>query len=131
MADAAQDRWAITPVALSELINKKRKQLNRTPVDHATMMTHLVLRSNVTHPNLFDFEAPELRMNAKDILCMETMLDYLFGVCLDKTLANHCELQSIAQDKVIPLSAAKKAPIQLVSQRRGLVSKLTRMFGRL
>jgi len=62
---------------------------------------------------------------------METMLDDLFGVCLDKTHAKNCEFQSISQDKVIPLSAAKKAPIQSVSQRRGLVSKLTRMFGRL
>ncbi len=130
MAYVTQNHWAITPVALSELINKKRKELKRNPVDHAAMMMQLVLRSDVTNPGMFDFEAPELRMNAKEILCMETMLDDLFGVALDKTLANHCRYQSISSDKVVPLSTANKESPQEISPRPGLVSKLSRMFGR-
>jgi len=122
--------WAITPVALSELINKKRKQLNRTPIDHATMMTHLVLRSNVTHPDLFDFEASELKMNTMEILHMEVMLNDLFLVCLDKTLADHCKFQAIKNDKVIAITTAQQTPPQVAAQKRGLVSKPIRIFGR-
>ena len=130
MADATQDHWAITPVAISDLINKQRKQLKRAPVDHAAMMTQLVLRSSVIHPDMFDFEAPELKMNAMEISCMEIMLNDLFRVSLNETLAGHCRFQSTSQDRAIPLSAANKTPFQSISHQSGLVSKLTRMFGR-
>ncbi len=131
MADFTNDHWAITPEALSEVINKKRKELNKFPVDLVTMMTHLVLKSNVTHPGLFDFEAPVLRMDAEGIKAMEELLNEQFGLFMNKNLSRHCTFVSPAKEKAAKAAAAdKQVPPKVAKSKSGIMSKLSRMFGR-
>ena len=130
MADLTKDHWVITPVALSEVINKKRKELNKSPIDHATMMTHLVLKSNVTNPGLFDFEAPKLMMDAGGVRVMEGLLDDQFGLRMEKKLSRHCTLISTKTETAKLSSSTLQAPPQVTPHKSGIMSKLSRIFGR-
>ncbi len=129
MADLIKDHWEITPVALSEVINKKRKELNKSPINHATMMTHLALKSNVTNPGLFAFEQPTLIMDADGIRVMEELLDNQFGLRMEKKLSRHCTLISTKTETTELSSSTQQAPPQVTPQKSGIMSKLLRIFG--
>jgi hypothetical protein len=49
MSTEPEDQWSLTPAALFELVNKKRGQLNKTPIDHGTMTTRLELQYSALH----------------------------------------------------------------------------------
>jgi hypothetical protein len=127
MAKATGDYWTITPTALFELINDKRRQLNRTPIDHGAMATRLALKSNVAAPGVFDFSAPKLKLTAQHLQMLEEIVNDQFDLYLKNSLARHCVFHSAsAQAKPKARPAAPAAEPQPDAKR----SKLKRLFGR-
>ncbi len=130
MADKTQDHWMITPMALTELINNKRKALNKSSIDHATVMTRLVLKSNVAYPSVFDFEAPELKMDAEQIAIMEQLLNDQFGLYMERKLSRSCKFKSSKKQQEAVASRIQPAPPQMVPEKSGITSMIGRLFGR-
>ncbi len=125
----SKDYWTITPMALTEVINKKRSELNKTPIDHVSMKTHLILKANVSHPGVFDFESSELKLDEKRIAILQEILNDQFGIYLEK-LSRHCTFhpaKKVEKRKSPPVSVPESSTEE---QGEGLMSKLGRMFGR-
>ena len=125
MAKATGDYWTITPAALFELINEKRRQLNRTPIDYGAMATRLALKSNITAPGAFDFNAPKLKLTAEHLRLLEEIVNDQFDLYLKNTLARHCVFHSASAQ-----SKPKARPAAPEPQPSAPRSKLKRLFGR-
>jgi hypothetical protein len=127
MAKTTGDYWTITPTALFELINEKRRQLNRSPVDNGAMTTRLALKINVVAPGVFDFSAPKLKLTAEQLRILEEIINDQFDLYLKNALARQCVFHSAsaqAKPKAHPVTqAAEPKPT-------GTRSKLKRLFGR-
>jgi hypothetical protein len=133
MSTEEEGRWSITPAALYELINKKRRQLNKTPIDHGTMTTRLVLKCNVAHPGSFDFDAPKMALKSAEISVLEKIVNEQFDLYLNNELQRHCTSLRPAPAPAPPKPVVPK-PLgrmqDLAPKSGGLKSKLKGLFGR-
>jgi hypothetical protein len=116
-------------MALTELINKKRGEINKTPIDHGSMKTHLILKANIAHPGAFDFESPELKLDADRIAILQEMLNEQFGIYLEK-LSSHCTHHPAMKVEKKPTPVPEPVARDTETQSEGIMSKLGRVFGR-
>jgi hypothetical protein len=128
MAGTTERYWTITPTALSKLINVKRRELGKTPVDHGTITTRLVLKSNVYHPGVFDFEAPVLKLDREKLALLENLLHDQFGLHLENQLVRHCKANSAIQDRAKPKPISQPASTPPKPKKSGFLSKLKRLL---
>ncbi len=129
MANRSKDYWTITPMVLTELINAKRKELNKTPIDHGSMKTHLIIKTNVGYPGVFDFESSELKLDAKRIEILQKIINDQFGIYLEK-LSRHCEFHPAKKQEKRPKQTPAPGSADEEKEDEGLMSKLGRMFRR-
>ncbi len=129
MHNQSQDFWTITPMALTELINKKRGDLNKTQIDHGSMKTHLILKASVAHPGVFDFESSELKLDADKIAILQELINAQFGIYIEK-LSRHCEFHPAKKAEKKPLRQSAPESSHNKPQGKGLMSKFGRMFER-
>ncbi len=129
MHNQSQDCWTITPMALTDLVNKKRGELNKTPIDHGSMKTHLILKASVAHPGVFDFESSELKLDADKIAILQGLLNAQFGIYIEK-LSRHCEFHPAKKEEKKPLRQSAPESSHTEPQSDGLMSKFGRMFRR-
>jgi hypothetical protein len=116
-------------MALIELINKKRGELNKTPIDHGSMKTHLILKLNVSHPGAFDFESSELKLDADKIAILQEIINEQFGIYLAR-LSSHCTFYPAKKTMKKPEPVHTPRSESQEPQSEGLMSKFGRMFGR-
>lgn len=129
MAEATDDYWTITPTVLFDFINENRRQLNRSPIDHGTMSTRLTLKCNIVAPGVFDFSAPQLKLNAEQIQALEGIVNDQFDLYLEKVLIRRCTAQADASKQSTP-KAQTPAPARLEEpQSGGIGAKIKRLFG--
>lgn len=129
MENQPQDYWVITPKDLTDLINKKRGELNKTPIDHGSMKTHLILKSNIGHPGVFDFEATEIKLDANKAAVLQEIVNEQFGIYLEK-LTRYCKYHPARKVEKKPVPIPTPISREPEPQSAGLMSKLGRMFGR-
>ncbi len=129
MDNRSKDYWTITPMALTELINAKRKELNKTPIDHVSMKTHLIIKTNVGYPGVFDFESSELTLDAKRIDILQQVINDQFGIYLDK-LSRSCEFHPAKKNQRKPVQTTAPESSEEEQKDEGFMSKLGRMLGR-
>lgn len=128
MAGASNIRWTITPQDLSRVINDKRRELHKTPIDHQTITTRLILKSNIDHPGVFDFEAPKLLLDENKIALLESLLNDQFGLHMDGKLARLCQAYNTVAKQTAPPPQPAQAPAK--PQKSGLTAKLMRLLGK-
>jgi hypothetical protein len=128
MASATEKCWTITPASLSELINRKRKELNKTPIDHGTITTRLVLKSNVYHPGVFDFEAPVLKLDREKLALLENLLHDQFGLHLENQLVRHCKPDPATMKRAKPQPIPRPVQTPPQPQKGGVMSKLKQLL---
>jgi hypothetical protein len=131
MATEQEERCSITPTTLFELVNDKRRQLNKTPIDHGTMTTRLVLKCNIAHPGVFDFDAPKLVLNSAEIGALEKIVNEQFDLYLNNELQRLC---TSLRPTPAPRKTAAPEPLDhmedLTQKSGGLKSKIKGLFGR-
>lgn len=131
MATEQEDRWSLTPATLFELINDKRRQSNKTPIDHGTMTTRLVLKCNIAHPGAFDFDAPKLILDTEKISALEKIVNEQFDLYLNNELQRHCTSLRPAPP---PRKTGTPEPLDrmedLAQKPGGLKTRLKGLFGR-
>ncbi len=132
MAVEKEDRWTITPVELFEVINSKRKQLNKTPIDHGTMTTRLVLKCNVAHPGVFNFDAPKLILDGRKVSALEKIINEQFDLYLKNELQRYCTSLRPAPAPREPVVPEPLDHMEDLVQKKGggLKSKLKGFFSR-
>ncbi len=128
MASTTKKHWAITPTALTELINKKRRELNKTPIDHGTIMTRLILKSNVYHPGVFDFEAHTLTLDRNKLALLEELLHDQFGLHMENQLVRYFKSLSTMDEKTKsqPIQQQRHTPTE--QKKGGFMSKLKHLL---
>ncbi len=129
MAGVINRHWTITPQGLSEVINDKRRELHKTPIDHNTIMTRLILKSNIDHPGMFDFEAPKLLLDENKMAILEQLLNDQFGLHIDGKLARLCQAHSETPKRATPAPPPQPSPAPKRPQKGGLTAKLKRLLG--
>jgi hypothetical protein len=133
MSTEQEGQWSIAPAALFELINDKRGQLNKSPIDHGTMATRLVLKCNIAHPGAFDFDAPEMILNTGKIEALEQIVNEQFDLYLNNELKKHCTSLNPSPARREPLFQDNE-PLDrmedLTQKGKGLKSKLKGLFSR-
>lgn len=129
MDNRSKEHWTITTIALTELVNKKRSELNKTPIDHGSLKTHLIIKTNVSYPGLFDFESSALELDANKIEILQGLINDQFGIYLEK-LSRYCEFHPAKKAENKPLQTSVPESSKTEQQNEGLMSKFGRMFGR-
>lgn len=134
MADE-NDYWSIAPKSLYDLVNDKRRLRNKSPIDHGTMQTRLVLKCSVAMPGAIDFNVPELRLDAALLPQLEAVLNELFDLYLDNELKRYCKfnspqaaLRALEKEREAAANAAPEPSKE--EEAAGLSGMLRRLFRR-
>jgi hypothetical protein len=129
MAGVNERHWTITPQGLSEVINSKRKELHKTPISHNEITTRLILKSNIDHPGIFDFEAPKLLLNEHKMALLEQLLNDQFGLHMTGKLARLCQAHTTATKPATPAPTPQPVSVTTRAQNSGIIAKLKRLIG--
>ncbi len=129
MQQQTEGHWTITPEAMLNMVNEKRREHSHTPIDHTAMTTRLVLRSQVACPGIFDFRAAEIVLDSETMPVLEELLNEQFDLSLRSELRRRCTFRppktaTRAPERKIPVTVAADA-----SQGESLLGRLKRLFG--
>jgi hypothetical protein len=121
--------WTITPQAMLQIVNDKRRELGRTPIDHTVMTTRLVLRSQVICPGLFDFRAAQIRLDGESLSVLEELLNEQFDLYLRGELSRRCKFRPAETPRPSPTTVVPVTSAKLEPSGGALVARLKRLFG--
>jgi len=125
--DQPQDHWTITPEAMLNMVDDKRREHGHAPIDHPVMTTRLVLRSHVTCPGVFDFRAAQIRLDSETLPVLEELLNEQFDLNLRNELRRRSTFHPSAAPKPPP-SISTEATLGDKPRNEPLVERLKRLF---
>jgi len=126
--DQPQAHWTITPETMLNMVNDKRREHGRAPIDHTVMTTRLVLRSHVICPGVFDFRAPQIRLEGETLPVLEELLNEQFDLHLRNELRRRSTFHPLAAREPSP-SIGTEAKLRGNPIDEPLAGRLKRLFG--
>jgi hypothetical protein len=112
---------------LCRLIDRKRAELGKPPIDHGAMKSRLTLRFNVEQGRTLDLTAAELQLDEEDLSALEEIVNQQFGLHLRGELRRLCARPQTPSPAAPEEAPAPPPPAEPAGG--GLGSRLRRLFG--
>lgn len=129
-----EGHWTMTREAMLDLINEKRRDCDRSPIDHNTMITRLVLRSKVFCPDVFDFRATQLTLSPETLPILEDLMNEQFDLTLHDAFKRHATFHPPRSQPTELGGSSATLPesprgIPVESTDGSILERLKRLFG--